>query len=289
MYDIDFTLFCGKRDSLCFMGNVIPIFVITLPQATQKQMHIRERMQSLNIPFEFIEGVDGRLLSEEELRKVFDKKKSYNYYKWYRNRTRGAGIELSRGEIGCTLAHRKVYQKMVDENIDSAIVLEDDVFVTEDFLPTVEKIIACLERNSVKKNLVIKLDDTIQSYYGIFIRLKRFLIDFFRPTQIKIDKELAIVKTAMNFGGAQGYYIDNVAARTLLNINYPIFVISDEWNYYARFVTVRALNKVIVPIPNMGTDIWKDGLPEHIPVPLKYRYIGIAKKTVIKIWLFLRR
>ncbi|GBU25702.1 hypothetical protein R83H12_02357 [Fibrobacteria bacterium R8-3-H12] len=74
----------------------IPIFVITLPQATQKQRHMKERMQSLNIPFEFVEGVDGRLLSEEELQKAFDKEKSYNYYKWYRNRTGSAGIELTR-------------------------------------------------------------------------------------------------------------------------------------------------------------------------------------------------
>jgi len=267
---------------------MIPIFVITLPHATQKQMQIRERLQSLDIPFEFIEGVDGRLLSEEELQKVFDKEKSYNYYKWYRNRTGSAGIELSRGEIGCTLARRKVFQKMIDESIERAIVLEDDVFVTEDFLPIVEKIITCLEYNSVGKNLIIKLDNTISNYYGYAIKFKNFLTRFLRPIQIRIDKELAIVKTVMKFGGAQGYIIDNAAASTMLNLNYPIFV-SDEWNYYARFVTVRALNKVIAPIKNMGSDIWRDGACKHIPIPLKYRYIGIIKKMIIKIYLFLWR
>jgi len=268
---------------------MIPIFVITLTQATQKQMQIKRRMQNLNIPFEFVEGVDGRLLSEEELQKVFDREKSYNYYKWYRNRTGSAGIELSRGEIGCTLAHRKIFQKMANENIDSAIVLEDDVFVTEDFLPVVEKIIACLEYNSVKKNLVIKLDNTILNHYGYAVKLKNFLTRFLRSVQIRIDKDLAIVKTVMNFGGAQGYYIDNVAARTFLNINYPVFIISDEWNYFARFITVRALNKVIAPVKNLGSDIWNDDACKHISVPLKYRYIGIMKKMIIKIYLFLWR
>jgi len=267
---------------------MIPIFVITLPHATQKQMQIKERLQSLNIPFEFVEGVDGRLLSEEELQKAFDKEKSYNYYKWYSNRTGSAGIELSRGEIGCSLARRKVFQKIVDENIEQAIVMEDDVFVTEDFLPAVEKIITCLEYNSVEKNLIIKLDDTISSNYGIYVKLKNFLTRFLRPIQIRIDKELAIVKTAMNFGGAQGYYIDNEAASTMLNLNYPIFV-SDDWNYYARFIIVRALNKVIAPTKNMGSDIWRDGVCKHIPVPLKYRYVGIMKKMIIKIYLFLWR
>jgi glycosyl transferase family 25 len=267
---------------------MIPVFVITLPHATQKQMQMRDRLQSLNIPFEFVEGVDGRLLSEEELQKVFDKEKSYNHYKWYRNRIGSAGIELSRGEIGCVLARRKIFQKMINENIDRAIVLEDDVFVTEDFLPVVEKIIVCLNYNSVGKNLVIKLDNTISNYNGICIKLKKFLIHFLRPIQLRIDKELAIVKTAMNFGGAQGYYIDNVAASTMLNLNYPIFV-SDEWNYYARFITVRALNKVIAPVKNMGSDIWSDGVCKHISIPLKYRYIGIMKKMIMKIYLLLWR
>jgi len=268
---------------------MVPVFVITLPQATQKQRQIKERLESLNIPFEFVGGVDGKLLSEEEMQKVFDKEKSYNYYKWYRNRTGSAGIELNRGEIGCTLAHRKIFQKMANENIDSAIILEDDVFVTEDFLPIIEKVIACFEYNSVKKNLVIKLDNTILTHYGILVKLKNFLTHFLRPIQIRIDKDLAIVKTVMNFGGAQGYYIDNAAARISLNINYPVFIASDEWNYFARFITVRSLNKVIAPVKNMGSDIWNDDVCKHLSVPLKYRYIGIMKKMIIKIYLFLWR
>jgi glycosyl transferase, family 25 len=266
-----------------------PIFVITLPQATQKQRQIKERLENLNIPFEFVEGVNGKLLSEEELREVFDREKSHNYYKWYRNRTGSAGVELSRGEIGCALAHRKIFQKMVNENIDSAIILEDDVFVTEDFLPIIEKVIACLKCNSVKKNFIIKLDDTILTYYGTLVKLKNFLTHFLRPIQIRIDKDLAIVKTVMNFGGAQSYYIDNAAARAFLNINYPVFITSDEWNYFARFITVRALNKIIAPIKNMGSDIWNDDACKHISVPFKYRYIGIIKKMIIKIYLFLWR
>ena len=141
----------------------VPVFVISLPNATRKQEEVKKHMQNLGIPFEFVWGVDGRLLSEEELQKVFDREKSYNYYKWYRNRSGAGGVELSRGEIGCTLAHRKVYRKMVDENIRLAVVLEDDVFVTEDFLPVVEKIIAGMENNSMGKNLIVKLDKTTMS------------------------------------------------------------------------------------------------------------------------------
>ena len=272
---------------------MIPIFIISLPKATQKQELLRKHMQNLGIPFEFIWGVDGKLLNEEELQKVFDKEKSYNYYKWYRNRTGSAGVELSRGEIGCTLAHRKVFKKIVDENIGRAIILEDDVLVAEDFLPVIEKVIASIERSYAGKNLVIKLDETLSNDYGGFgklgIKLKNALNRFLRPTQLKIDEELAIVKTPMNFGGAQGYIIDNAAANTMLNVNNPVFIISDEWNYYANFITIRALSKTIAPIKIDCSDIWDIKKPKQIPIPFKYRYIGLLKKLIIKIYLFLWR
>jgi glycosyl transferase family 25 len=271
---------------------MIPIFVISLPQATQKQELVKKHMQNLGIPFEFVYGVDGRLLSEEELQKVFDRKKSYNYYKWYRNRKGIAGVELSRGEIGCTLAHRKVYQKIVDENIKLAVVLEDDVLVTKDFLPVIEKALASIERSYAGK-IIIKLDVTLQTSLGgygkIGMIVKDTLARFMRPIQIRIDKELAIVKSPMNFGGAQGYIIDNNAARAMLGVNNPVFVISDEWNYHARFVTVRALNKAIAPCKIEGSDIWIKKWPEHIPIPFKYRYAGFLKKLFLKIYLFLWR
>lgn len=121
------------------------------------------------------------------------------------------------------------------------------------------------------------------------IRIKMKNLDFWRSVQIKIDSELAIVKSPMNLGGAQGYIIDNAAAHTMLSVNSPVFVISDEWNYHARFVRVRVLNKTIAPTRIMGSDIWNSGHPQFIPIPFKYRYLGILKKAIIKTYLLLWR
>lgn len=41
--------------------------------------------------------------------------------------------QLTHGEIGCFESHRRVWQKMVDEGIPVACVLEDDVLVASDF------------------------------------------------------------------------------------------------------------------------------------------------------------
>jgi GR25 family glycosyltransferase involved in LPS biosynthesis len=275
---------------------IVPIFVLSIPEATQEQEQVKKHMQNLDIPFEFVFGTVGRLLNEEELQKIFDKKKSYNYYKWYRNRTGSAGIELTKAEIGATLGHKKIYKKIVDENIEWAVILEHDVLVTEDFLPIVEKIIAMVKRSSIKKNFVIKLDNTLGNRSHTFgdkgigkLIKKGKSIKFLRPTQVKIDKELAITKTSMNFGPAQGYIIDNMAAHKMLQLNYPIFLLCDEWHHYARFVTVRALNKNIAPCKIENSYVWMGKWPEYIPIPFKYRYLGLVKKLIIKIYLLLLR
>ncbi|MDR3002303.1 MAG: glycosyltransferase family 25 protein [Fibromonadaceae bacterium] len=272
---------------------MIPIFVISLPQAIQKQERMKKLMQGLDLPFEFVWGIDGRLLTEEELQEIFDKEKSYNYFKWYRNRTGAAGIELSRGEIGCALAHRKAHQKIVDEGIERAIILEDDAFVSDFFPHIIEKVVASIDQNSIRRNLIIKLDVKSSTEVGYYKKIKNTLNRFLRPVQIRIDKELAIVKTPINFGGAQGYYIDNAAAHTMLSLNNPVFITSDEWNYYARFVKVRALNKDIASAKgghgwDGKSDIWND-FPIQASVSFKYRYIGVIKKIIIKIYLLLWR
>lgn len=41
--------------------------------------------------------------------------------------------QLSPGEIGCFESHRRLWQRMVDENIPAALVVEDDVILASDF------------------------------------------------------------------------------------------------------------------------------------------------------------
>ena len=49
---------------------------------------------------DFIDAVDGRVMSQTEIEECFDTEKSYKRY----------GRRLGKGEIGCALSHRKCYQ-----------------------------------------------------------------------------------------------------------------------------------------------------------------------------------
>ncbi|WP_034475017.1 glycosyltransferase family 25 protein [Aestuariibacter salexigens] len=92
-----------------------PIFVINLARSVHRFAECQKQLQSHAI--RRIEAVDGELLSESELQKHYDSEA--NAGRFYR--------DLSRGEVGCYLSHRKAWQTIVDEQLPYAVILEDDI------------------------------------------------------------------------------------------------------------------------------------------------------------------
>lgn len=87
-------------------------------QACQKQLeNIQDNNTKNNkLQVERISAVDGKILSWAELNRHFDTQlNKLQYHK-----------TLTAGEIGCYLSHRKTWAKIVEENLDFALVLEDD-------------------------------------------------------------------------------------------------------------------------------------------------------------------
>ncbi|MDD7569948.1 MAG: glycosyltransferase family 25 protein [[Actinobacillus] rossii] len=79
------------------------------------------------IDFEIFNAINTMVLSEDTLRDKFN----FEHFKqaYHRN--------VTKGEIGCTLSHLAVYQKIVDDQTidenDYALVCEDDVLFAEKF------------------------------------------------------------------------------------------------------------------------------------------------------------
>lgn len=96
---------------------VLEIFVINLKKDIEKKDYMLELGNNNSLNFSFIDATYGKDLSEDELHKVYAKEKALNYSK------RG----LALGEIGCALSHKKIYQKIINEKIEVALVLEDDI------------------------------------------------------------------------------------------------------------------------------------------------------------------
>jgi GR25 family glycosyltransferase involved in LPS biosynthesis len=92
----------------------VPCFVISRPQDEARRAITQQRLDEQGLSFEWFDAVDGHSLPIEEFVKE--------------------GIEMKcRGSCGCALSHKRLWKKIVDEDIDRAIVFEDDVIFHEKF------------------------------------------------------------------------------------------------------------------------------------------------------------
>ncbi|MBO9489221.1 glycosyltransferase family 25 protein [Endozoicomonas sp. G2_1] len=97
-------------------------FLINLDKSTDRLAYSEKRLTEHNIAFERVAAVYGADLSRQELTQAYSDQLPNAYYK-----------KLNIGEIGCYLSHRKVWQKIVDDKLDFAVVLEDDFNIVDDF------------------------------------------------------------------------------------------------------------------------------------------------------------
>lgn len=122
--------------------TIPPILIISLLNSKRREI-ISHRLSGLGFEFQFIDAVYGKNLSTEELSKV-----DYEFYKQYNAKP------LTLGEIGCAASHIKTYEYMIEHHIQQAIILEDDVIVSQNF----EFIICDILQKISPKNDIVFLD-----------------------------------------------------------------------------------------------------------------------------------
>ncbi|SFR45626.1 glycosyl transferase, family 25 [Pseudidiomarina maritima] len=93
------------------------IFIINLAHSTERWQHVSQQLDKLQLPYERIDAVYGKSLTDSEIDAAFSKTLADKYFHY----------RLTRGEIGCYLSHVKAWQRIVDESLDFGIVLEDDI------------------------------------------------------------------------------------------------------------------------------------------------------------------
>lgn len=105
-------------------------FVIHLARAEGRRGHVAALRHQSPVPVEVIDAVDGATLDEAAVRAV------YQPHDLLEPRY---PFEISRGEIGCFLSHRKAWQAIVDSGADAGLVFEDDVVLDADVFARASK------------------------------------------------------------------------------------------------------------------------------------------------------
>ncbi len=175
-----------------------PIFVISLADSESRRDSISKHLHRLGLDFTFVEAVDGRNGLSPEMEGLVDRGEA---------RAR-LGRDMSDAELACALSHTLVYKKMLDENLENAVVLEDDMVPTEEFL----ELLTSGRLQQSRRQLVLM-------YYNLAQAVKWT----FRPC----IAGHSFFRFATLPSSAAAYYLDLSAAKRLLEAASPVVFVAD--------------------------------------------------------------
>lgn len=105
-----------------FKKNV-KIFVVSLPRFVDRRASIHKQLTELGLDFEFVDDFDGSKLETKHLN-MYNSSASI----------RANGRDLTRAEIGNAMSHISIYEKIIKEGFEEAIIFEDDTVILDNFL-----------------------------------------------------------------------------------------------------------------------------------------------------------
>ena len=195
-------------------------FVVNLPSSTYRKKEMQKQLEKLKIPFEFVNALDGKTLSQEKIDKLFDV--SYPYNRTFR-----------KTEIACILSHKAAMEKAVAQDVEFAVILEDDVLLSKRFTQIIDRLtdmmqarqIVLLHNTPVKRiNLLTKAN-----LHGEF--------NFCSPESL--DDRLWL---------AQGYVLKRETAQDIASNLLPVKNVFDDWLLYKELNLVDHIDFVF-PFP----------------------------------------
>lgn len=236
------------------LDNKLPIFIVNLERRPDRKQLIESRLNNLGIKnYEIIKAVDGRELPED-LSNVYNKEESIKIHR-----------ELKKTEVACSLSHIKIAKKIIEQDLDYAIILEDDAELTIDF------------KNFLK-------DFSLEQNMFDFLILGSFSSNEFFNGKLKtavapyklIEKESITYIDNIEFvignttahktyypsqkldyvHGTHAYMLSNAGAKKLIELNFPVVVEADNvWNYYSDKCNTLFTNPILVHRQHQDSDI----------------------------------
>lgn len=215
--------------------NSLPVFIISLSEATKRQDHMRQQMDRQGITnYEFFTAIDGRAFDVPN-HPIYNKDKRRLFF----------GRDLKGGELGVLLSHKALYQKIIDENIDRALIFEDDAMLDDHF-----------------KNALSALLKTDYSYDLVRFLGSKKVMKLQQYTVCYLQEIYKLNRLRTSPGGAFAYVITQRGAEKMLKL----------------------LDQIFLPIDTLMGHGWKNSLNALVMSPglaeqdqSQEQYIGTAR------------
>jgi glycosyl transferase family 25 len=204
----------------------LPIWLLNLKPEKGRRQFMMRQFRALRFDVEVIPALDGLLLTPDDL-KMYSKTKALFYCR----------RELTIGEIGTALSHARMWERMVRENLEEALIFEDDVWIS-DALP---RILANRDKLPPDWEFINFSTDAPQEPFG------EFVTGIYRAS-----KHLAPADRS------SAYLLNRKGVRKLLDHVYPIAHSSDglTWRTDITGLISYGIYPRAVILADLGSNVW---------------------------------
>jgi glycosyl transferase family 25 len=173
------------------------IFVMTVPSFVDRIENMKSRLDGVD--YKFFYGVYGGDIDVQR----------------YRN----LGSKLTRGQMSCSLSHVLLYEKIVRDNLDNVLILEDDCA----FNDNIQNLLKCYEQ----------LPDNFDVFY----------LGYDCPSYVKFSENLYSATT--HIGHTHSICVSNKCAAKMAELNKNLL-----WTADGAFVELLKSNEVPAYLAN---------------------------------------
>lgn len=207
-------------------------FVINLDRSKDRLEKINNQADRESIIIERVPAIDCQTLTENELAEKSNILPSFL---------------SNKKSLACSMSHQKIWQKIVDENIEECIIFEDDAIICNNFENELNYVIKQAKKKnnlvdiihlgdvydnvlvSYMSSFLVKIVEIVSNhkrmfdldlfkkfYYKLFSKFPMNIADYFFPEDFQREDFPFLDKRI--FLGAHGYYLSNRGAQKLIQL-----------------------------------------------------------------------
>jgi glycosyl transferase, family 25 len=246
-------------------------FVVNLARSSDRWAHITAELEKTGLDYEIVPAVDGRELDLTDRATV--------------DPVLLARTPFPEGTAGCALSHLHIYQKIVEDGLDEALILEDDVTLPADLRSLAEAVAGQLSGAELALLSCDSPEPCKMSLEG--------------SVQLPSSRLLALPIDVSQPRSSAAYVITREACERMIKCVLPVRVSIDDWWYYYR---EGALDRVrcVAPIPvlknpkfvsTIGFRSLRNGLRARLvrpllnhKIPLVYQALCRRRERILRQW-----
>lgn len=218
--------------------SIVKIYVVNLERAPDRLTHMAAQLQRLGLDYEVVAAVDGAELTPTDRRGLVDESAVSAMPQW-----------LTAGAVGCALSHRLVYERMLSDGHQIALVLEDDVRLE----PSVVGLLAAVEE-ALRGAEVALLNYRSRRVCHFDGRTGKVLAPQYR---------LLSPQEAAHIGSTAAYVVTRAAAARIHAGVVPVRAAADSWG---MFVAEGFVDRVWCVFPRpVDTDTSFSSTIDYVP------------------------